>query len=145
VFVLFVEIPSRVSIEVLPASLFAACDLGSSPGFASFQDEVELGRRTGNNRHSIDASGLEQRSSSLVGTVTVDSKLGIVLAGVVSARDRMASEIKSWIGRQRRPVERASGTTNRNVVEAKTSQPASWTREMLAKEGKTWRVSSPYP
>ena len=123
-FVLFVEIRCRVSIEVLPASLFAARDLGSSSGFANFQNEVELGHRTGNNRHSIDASGLGQRSSSLVGTATVDSGLGVVLAGVVSGRNGTASGLKGWIGRQRRPVERASGTTNRNVVEAKTSEPA---------------------
>ena len=123
-FVLFVEIPRRVSIEVLPASLFAARDLGSSSGFANFQNEVELGHRIGNNRHSIDASGLEQRSPSLVGTATVDSGLGFVLASVVSGCNGAASELKGWIGRQRRPVERASGTTNRNVVEAKTSEPA---------------------
>jgi len=138
VFVLFVEIPRRVSIEVLPASLFAARDLGSSSGFANFQNEVELGHRTGNNRHSIDASGLEQRSPSLVGTATVDSGLGFVLASVVSGCNGAASELKGWIGRQRRPMERAAGTTNRNVVEAKTSEPALWTGEILPKEGETW-------
>ena len=123
-FVLFVEIPCRVSIEVLPASLFGARDLGSSSGFANFQDEVELGHRTGNNGHSIDASGLEQRSPSLVGTATVDSGLGFVLASVVSGRNGAASGLGGWIGRQRRPMERAAGTTNRNVVEANTSEPA---------------------
>jgi hypothetical protein len=54
--------------------------------FGNFQDEVELGPSTGSNRQSIDASGLEQRSSSLVGTATVDSGLGVALAGVVSGR-----------------------------------------------------------
>jgi hypothetical protein len=134
VFVLFVEIPCRVSIEVLPASLFAARDLGSSSGFANFQDEVELGHRTGNNRHSIDASGLEQRSPSLVGTTTVDSGLGFVLASVVSGRNGTASELKGWIGRQRRPMERAAGTTNWNVIEARHQSPLvglmrSWPRK----------------
>jgi len=133
---LFVEIPCRVPIEVLPTSLFGARDLGSSPGFANFQDEIELGRSTGNNRHSIDASGLEQRSPSLVGTAAVDPGLGFVLASVVSGCNGAASEIKGWIGRHRRPVERAAGTTNGNVVEAKTSEPACWTREILAKQGK---------
>jgi hypothetical protein len=97
VFILFVEIPCRVPIEVLPTSLFGARDLGSSPGFANFQDEVELGHSTGNNRHSIDASGLEQRSPSLVGTATVDSGLGFVLASVVSGCNGAASELKGWI------------------------------------------------
>jgi hypothetical protein len=144
VFVLFVEIPCRVPVEVLPASVFGARDLGSSPGFAHFKDEVELGHSTGNNHHSIDASGLEQWSSSLVGTATVDSGLGVVLAGVVSGLNGAASGLNGWIGRQRRRVERASGTANRNVVEAKTAEPAEWTDEILAKEGQTWRVSSPY-
>jgi hypothetical protein len=125
VFVLFVEIPCRVPLEVLPTSLFGARDLGSSPGFANFQNEVELGHSTGNNHHSIDASGLEQRSSPLVGTATVDFGLGFVLASVVSGRNGTASGLKGWIGRQRRPMERASGTTNRNVVEAETLEPAS--------------------
>ena len=98
-FVLFVEIPCRVPIEVLPTSLFGARDLGSLPGFANFTDEVELGHSAGNNHHSIDASGLEQRSSSLVGTATVDSGLGVVLAGVVSGRNGTASGLKGWIGR----------------------------------------------
>jgi hypothetical protein len=119
VFVLFVQIPCRVPVEVLPASLFGARDLGSSPGRANFKDEAELGHSTGNNHHGIDGSGLEQRSSSLVGTATVDSGLGVVLDGVVSARNGTESELKGWIARQRRPVERAPGTTNRNVVEAK--------------------------
>lgn len=118
-FVLFVEIPCRVPIEVLPASLFGARNLGSSPGFANFKDEAELGHSTGNSHHGIDGSGLEQRSSSLVGTATVDSGLGVVLAGVVSGRNGTESELKGWIGSQRRPGERAAGTTNRNVVEAK--------------------------
>jgi hypothetical protein len=55
----------------------------------------------------------------MVGTATVDSGLGVVLAGVVSGRNRTESEIKGWIGRQRRPVERPAETTTRNVVEAK--------------------------
>jgi hypothetical protein len=124
VFVLFVEIPCRVLIEVLPAALFGARDLGSSPGFANFKDEVELGHGAGNNHHSIDVSWLEQRRSSLVGTASVDSGLGFVLASVVSGRNGAASELKGWIGGQRRPVERAAGTTNKSVVEAKTSEPA---------------------
>jgi hypothetical protein len=89
VFILFVEIPCRVPLEVLPAALFVARDLGSSSGFANFQNEVALGHSTGNNRHSIDASRLEQRSPSVVGTATVDSGLDPDLAGLVSGRDVM--------------------------------------------------------
>jgi hypothetical protein len=96
---LFVEIPCRVPIEVLPTSLFGARDLGSSPGFANFQDEVELGHSIGNNHQNLDASWLEQRSPSLVGTATVDSELGVVLASVVSGRNGKASGLKGWIGR----------------------------------------------
>jgi hypothetical protein len=84
---LFVEIPCRVPIEVLPASLFGARDLGSSPGFANFEAKAELGHGTGNNHHGVDGCGPEQRSSSLVGTAAVDSGLGVVLAGVVSGRN----------------------------------------------------------
>jgi hypothetical protein len=135
VFVLFVESPCRVPIEVLPTSLFGTCDLGRSPRFANFQDEVELRHSTGNNHHRIDASGLEQRSPSLVGTAPVDSGLGFVLAGVVSGRDGVASAIKGWIRRQRQPVERAPETTNRNVIEAKVTSTG-FTCEILAKEGK---------
>jgi hypothetical protein len=143
VFVLFVEIPCRVPIEVLPASLFGARDLGSSPGFANFKDEIELGHSTGNNRHRIDASGLEQRSSSLVGTAPVDSGLGVVLASVVSGCDGVAGEIKGWIGRWRRPVEQAAGTTNRNVVEAKITSTGFTCEIWLVPGRKTWRMNSP--
>src|SRR5271170_8144808 len=87
VFVLFVEIPCRVPIEVLPTSVFGARGLGSPPGFANFKDEAELGHSTGNNHHGAYGSGLEQRSSSRVGTAAVDSGLGVVLAGVVSGRN----------------------------------------------------------
>jgi hypothetical protein len=119
VFDLFVEIPCRIPIEVLPASLFGARDLGSSSGFANFKAEGDLGHSTGNNHHGVDGCGPEQRSSSLVGAAAVDTGLGVVLAGVVSGRNGTESELKGWIGRQRRPVEGAAGTTNRNVVEAK--------------------------
>jgi hypothetical protein len=87
VFVLFVEIPCRVPIEVLPVSLFGARNLGTSPGFANCTHEAELGHSTGNRHHGINGSGLEQRSSSLVGTATVESGMGVVLAGVVSRRN----------------------------------------------------------
>jgi hypothetical protein len=127
----------------LPASLFVACDPGRSPRFANFQNEVALDYGTGNNHYRIDASGLERRSPSLVGAAPVDSGLGIVLASVVSGRDGLAREIKGWIGRHRRPVERAPGT-NRNVVEARHQNPIVWTDEILAKEGKTWLMNSPY-
>ncbi|SRR6266436_3644599 len=104
----------------MPTSLFGTRDLGSSPGFADFKDEVELGHSAGNHHHSIDASGLEQRSSSLVGTAPLDAGLGVVLASVVSGRDGKASGLKGWIGKQRWPMERrASGAANRNVIEAK--------------------------
>jgi len=94
VFILFVEIPCRVPIEVLPTSLFGARDLGSAPGFANFKDEVELGYSAGNNHHSVDASGLEQWRSPLVGTATVDFGLGFVLASLASGRNGTASGLK---------------------------------------------------
>jgi hypothetical protein len=124
VFILFVEIPCRVPVEVLPTSLFGARDLGSSPGFANFKDEAELGHSAGNSHHSIDASGLEQRRSSLVGTAKVDSGLGFVFASVVSGRNGTTSGLKDWIGKSRRPMERAARTTNKNFVEAKSLEPA---------------------
>jgi hypothetical protein len=90
-FVLLVEIPCRVPIEVLPTSFFGARNLGSAPGFANFKDEVELVHGASNNHHGTDASGLEQRRSPLVGTASVDSGLGLVLASVVSGRNGTAS------------------------------------------------------
>jgi hypothetical protein len=144
VFVLFVEIPCRVSIEVLPVSVFVARNLGRSPGAANFKDQIELGYRTRHNHHSIDASRLEQGRSALVEPVPLDSRLGVVLAGVVSGRGGLASEIKSWIGRQRRPVERATGATNENVLEGKTLEPLDELMRYWAKDGKTWRMNSPY-
>jgi hypothetical protein len=46
--------------------------------------------------------------------------LGVVLASVVFGRNGLASEIKGWMGKRRWSVERrASGATNRNVIEAK--------------------------
>jgi hypothetical protein len=137
VFVLFVEIPYRIPIEVLPASLFGARDLGSSPWFANFKDEAGLGDSTGNNHHGIDGSGLEQRSSSLVGTATMDSGLGVVLAGVVSGRNGTTSRFKGRIGRQRRPVERAHRSQEIRARLMHWRDPA--------KEGKAWRASSRYP
>jgi hypothetical protein len=119
----------------LPTSLSGARDLGSSAGSANFKDEVELGHGAGNNHHSIDDSWLEQRRSSLVGAASVDSGLGSVLASVVSGRDGTASELKGWIGRQRRPVERA------HRVQDIRTRLMDW--RDLAKEGKTWRVNSP--
>jgi hypothetical protein len=142
VFILFVEIPRGVPVEILPVSLFVARDLGRSPRSANFKNEIELGYRTRHNHYSIDASRLEQRSTALVEPASVDFGLGVVLADVVSGRDGVASEIKGRIGRQRRPVERAPGT-NRNVVEARHQDPLVWTDEILAKEGKTWRMNSP--
>jgi hypothetical protein len=73
----------------LLAPVFVASDLGSSSGFASFEHEVELGHRAGNNHHSIDASGLEQWSRALVVTAAVDSELDPDLAGLVSGREVM--------------------------------------------------------
>jgi hypothetical protein len=136
VFVLFVEIPCRVPVEILPAAVFGARDLGSSSGFANFKDEAELGHGTGNNHHGVDGCGPEQRSSSLVGAATADSGLGVVLAGVVFGRNGMESEVKDWIGRQRRPLGRAAGTTNRNVVEAKVMFQDRLVRRVLLGEGR---------
>jgi hypothetical protein len=73
----------------LLAPVFVASDLGSSSGSANFEDEVELGHRTGNNHHRIDASRLEPRSSALVVTAAVDSELDPDLAGLVCGREGM--------------------------------------------------------
>ena len=100
----------------MPVSLLVARDLGRLPGLANFQDEAELGTRAGCGHHRDDAARVEQRRSA------VDSGLGVVLASVVSGRDGKASWLKGWIGKQRRPMERrASGTTNKNVVEARST------------------------
>jgi hypothetical protein len=88
-FVLFDKIPRRISVAVLPASVFSARDLGSPSGFANFKDEIELGHSTGNNHYCIDASRLERRSAALVGNATVDFELGPDLAGLVSGCDVM--------------------------------------------------------
>ena len=106
VFILFVEIPRGVPVEILLVSFFVTRDLGSPSGFTNFQDEVELGYPTRHNHHSIDASRLEQRSAALVESAPVDSGLGVVLASVVSGRDGLACKIKDQIGRQRRPMGR---------------------------------------
>jgi hypothetical protein len=72
-FILFVEIPRGVSVEILPVSILIACDLGRSPRFANFKDEIELGYRASHSHHSIDASQLEQRGTALVEPAPVDS------------------------------------------------------------------------
>ena len=104
-FVLLDEIPGGVSVQVLPASVFVARDLGSCPGLATFQNEAELSNRSGPGRHDDDASRVEQRRSALVEPAPVDSELGVVLAGLVSGRDGTASRLQGWMGRQRRPME----------------------------------------
>lgn len=86
---MFDEVPCRISIAVLPASVFGARDLGSPSGIAKVTAEVELGHCNGNNRHSVDASRLEQWSTALVGIAAVDFELGADLAGLVSGRDVM--------------------------------------------------------
>ena len=93
-FVLFVEIPCGVPVEILPVSVFVARDLGRSPGSENFKDEIELGYRTRHNHHSIDASRLEQRSAALVEPAPLDFGLGVVLAGLVSRRNGAASGLK---------------------------------------------------
>jgi hypothetical protein len=144
VFILFVEIPLGVAVEILLVPLFVAGDLGRSPGFANLQDEVELGTGVGDDYHSDDDSRLEQRRSTLVEPVPLDSGLGAVLAGMVSGRNGVESESKDRIGRrQRRSVELAAGTTNRNIVAAKINS-SNLTCEMWLSEKKTWRTNSPY-
>jgi hypothetical protein len=71
-----------------------------------------------------------------VGAPTVDSGLGVVLASVVSGRNGAERESKGWIGRQRRPMEWAAGTTNRNVVEAKVMSQDRLVRRVLFGEGR---------
>ena len=56
VFVLLVEIPRGVALKILLASLFGPRDLGSSPGFAKFQNEADLGSHSRFDRHDADAS-----------------------------------------------------------------------------------------
>jgi hypothetical protein len=145
VFVLFVEIPRGVPVEILPVSVFVARHLGRPPGSENFKDEIELGYRTRHNHHSIDASRLEQRSAALVESAPLDFGLGLVLAGVVSGRDGLAREIKGWIGRHRRPVERAAGTTNGDVLEAKFTFTNLTCEMQLFPGEKTCQVNSPYP
>jgi hypothetical protein len=108
----------------LLAPVFVASNLGSSSGFANFEDEVELGRRTGNNHHSIDASRLEQRSSALVVTAPVDSELDPDLAGLVSGREVMGIS----------PEKRNERESFRRLL-----------RVCRVQEGKEWQMNSPYP
>jgi hypothetical protein len=82
-FVLLVEIPRGVLVEVLSASLLVAGDLGSSSRVATFQAEAEFGNRPGSERHVDDASRMEQRRPALVEPAPMDSELGVVLAGLV--------------------------------------------------------------
>ena len=82
-FVLLVEIPRGVSFKILLASLFVARELGSLPGPASFQGEVELGLHCRSNRHGVDAFRMEQCRTALVEFLPMDSELGVVLASLV--------------------------------------------------------------
>ena len=90
-FVLFVEIPCGILVEILLVSVFVARDLGRSPGFENFKGEIELGYRTRDCHHCIDASRLEQPSAALVEPAPLDFGLGVVLAGLVSGRNGSAS------------------------------------------------------
>ena len=80
--VLFNKIPRGLAVEILPAGLFIACHMGSSPRFAHFHDQTVLGNRSGSRRHRVDDHSLEQQPPALV-----DSQLGVEFAGVVSGRD----------------------------------------------------------
>jgi hypothetical protein len=79
-FVLFGTVPCGVAVEVLPASLSGACDLGSSPWFANDSNQIELGNRAGGDRNGVDDSDVEQPRC-------VASELGAELARMVSGRD----------------------------------------------------------
>ena len=96
VFVLFGQVPLGISVQVLPAPLFAPCDLGSSPRFTNRSDQIEFSNPSSGGRNRIDNSHMEQQRS-------VDSQLGVELAGVVSGRDGTATwprgrtKVKCWI------------------------------------------------
>ena len=80
VLVLFREVPHRLAVEILPASLFAARALGSSPRFANRSDQTEFRDRSGDCDNRVDDPHVEQQRS-------MDSQLGVELAGVVSGCD----------------------------------------------------------
>jgi len=80
VLVLSDEVPDRVSVEALSASFSAACDLGSSPGFANDSDDAGPSDCSGGNGNDVDAPCVEQ--GRLVGV-----ELGAALAYVVHGCD----------------------------------------------------------
>jgi hypothetical protein len=80
------RVPGGVAVEILSASLFVACDLGSSAGFANFPDQTELGNRSGGRRDDIDDRYVEQSRP-------VDSESGAELARVVPGGDGTEAEL----------------------------------------------------
>ena len=82
--ILLGEIPHRVVIAILPASLFAPGDLGRLSRPANCSDQIEIGTFPGIARHPPHHSHLEQSR-------LVDSQLGVELAGMVSGGDGLAN------------------------------------------------------
>jgi len=58
-FVLPGRVPRGIAVEILPASLFGPCHVGSSAGFANFPDQAEIGNRSGGRRDGIDSRHVE--------------------------------------------------------------------------------------
>jgi hypothetical protein len=84
VFILSGEIPSGISVEVLLASVFVACDLGGAPRFAGYSDRTDFSNRSSAGGNGFDDPRLDQNRP-------LDSQFVVELAGVVSGRDRTAS------------------------------------------------------
>ena len=108
VFVLPVEISRGIAFEILLISLFVAGHLGCCPRLPNFQGQAEFGTGVSDGHHVNEDSRLERGSTSLVVTASLDFGMGVVLAGLVSGRDGVASESNDRIGRRRRFVEMAA-------------------------------------
>jgi len=82
VLVLSNKVPRGFAIQVLPAPVYIARHLGSSPRLAHFHDQTVRGSGGGFGSHRVDDSCVERWTSALV-----DYRLGVEFAGVVSGRD----------------------------------------------------------
>jgi hypothetical protein len=89
VFVLSGQVPYRVSVEALPASLSSACDLGSSPRFAKAPDQAKFSDRFGGRRNGVDDPRMDRQRP-------VDSELDADLAGMVHGRNRTEIGQGGW-------------------------------------------------
>jgi hypothetical protein len=75
-FVLFIALPNRIVVALLPAAVFAACDLGRFSGNANLENQAEHGADSRPSGDGFDDSGVEHPKSTLVECTQFDSQLG---------------------------------------------------------------------